>query len=144
MFLKIGHRLTVYLYHLERTRFLYQILRHDTHTRSNLQYRKIGTCIYGVGYRLGYVQVGQKVLAEVLLRSYLFHGDKDTIFFSFVQKKTNWIHIQSVLAMLSLQKSFRFYFISTFMSLLTFTASATHTATTNVTINNAVIIFSFL
>jgi hypothetical protein len=30
------------------------------------------------------------------------------------------------------------------MSLLTFTASATHTATTNVTINNAVIIFSFL
>ena len=87
MFLKIGHRLTVDFYHLERTRFLYQILRHDTHTRSNLQYRKIGTCIYGVGYRLGNVQVGQKVLAEVLLRSYLFHGDKDTIFFSFVQKK---------------------------------------------------------
>ena len=144
MFLKIGHRLTVDLNNLERTRFLYQVLCHDTHPWSYLQYRKIRTSIYSVGYCLGDVQVGQKVLTEILLRSYLFHGDKITIFFSFIQKKADRIHIRSTFTMLSLQKSFRFYFISRFMSLLTFTASATHTATTNVTINNAVIIFSFL
>ena len=61
-----------------------------------------------------------------------------------MHKKTGRIRIQPVSFYTFFLKLSRIYFISRLMSLLTFTASATHTATTNVTNNNAVIIFSFL
>lgn len=85
MLLKISHAFTVDLYNLKRTRFLNEILGHDTHARSYLQHGKFRTSIHRIGYRLGNVQVSQKMLAEVLLRSYLFHlGAK----IRFCEKKT--------------------------------------------------------
>ena len=78
MLTKIGHRLTVDFHHLEGTGFLHEILGHNTHTRSYLQYRKIRTSINGIRNGLGNIQISEKMLAEILLRTYLFHADKGT------------------------------------------------------------------
>ena len=63
MLLKICHRLTVDLDDLKWARFLNKILSHDAHARPYFEHRKVGTGIYGIGYRLGDIQVGQEVLA---------------------------------------------------------------------------------
>ena len=60
---QIRNTLAVYLNHLQRARFLHQILRHHSHTRPHLQYGQIGVgLIHGVSYALGYRQVSQEVL----------------------------------------------------------------------------------
>ena len=63
MLLKICHRLTVDLDNLKWARFLNKILSHNTHAWTYFEHRKVGTGIYGIGYRLGDIQVGQEVLA---------------------------------------------------------------------------------
>ena len=73
MLLKISHRLTVDLHHLERARFLNEKLRHHTHTWTNLQDRQFWTGVHSIGYRLGDIQVSQKMLTKILLGSYLLH-----------------------------------------------------------------------
>ena len=79
MLLKIGHRLTVDLHYLERPWLLNEKLRHHAHTWSYFENGDFRTGIYGIGYRLGNIQVGQEMLTEVLLGSYLFHGCKINI-----------------------------------------------------------------
>ena len=74
--LKISHTLAVNLYHLEWTRFFNQILRHNTHTRTNLEYRNLRTSIYCISDALGYIQVSQEVLTQIFLRTNLFHAAK--------------------------------------------------------------------
>lgn len=76
MLLKIGHRLTVDLYHLEWTRLLNKELGHHTHTRTHFQNGKVRTCINGIGYLLSDIQVGQEVLTEILFGSNLLHNAK--------------------------------------------------------------------
>ena len=44
----------VNLDNLERTGLFYKILRHDTHSRANLQYGQVWAGIYRVSYALGY------------------------------------------------------------------------------------------
>jgi len=56
-------------------------LRHHTHAWAYLQHRNIRTGIYRIGYTAGYCEVSQEMLTEVLLGSYLLHGDK-------IKKKT--------------------------------------------------------
>ena len=80
MLLKVCHTLTIDLHDLERTRFLHEILGHDTHARPHLKYWEIGKrLVYRISDSLCDTQVSQEVLAEILLRSYLLHlGDKGT------------------------------------------------------------------
>ena len=78
MFLQVSHRLTIDLNNLERPGLLYEKLGHHPHSGANLQDRYFRTCINRIGYLLGDIQVGQEVLAEILLGSNLFHGCKDT------------------------------------------------------------------
>ena len=73
MLLKIGHRLTVDLDHFEGAWLLNKELGHHTHTRTNFQNRNVWTCINGIGYLFSDIQIGQEVLTEILLRTYLFH-----------------------------------------------------------------------
>jgi len=63
MLLKICHRFTIDLDDLKWARFLNEILSHDAHAGTYFEHRKVGTGIYGIGYRLGDIQVGQEVLA---------------------------------------------------------------------------------
>ena len=78
MLTEIGHRLTVDLHNLKGSWFLHEILGHDTHARTNLQHGEVRTRINGVGNGLGYIQVCEKMLSEILFGAYLFHGCKDT------------------------------------------------------------------
>ena len=71
--LQIGHRLGVYLHHPHGARLLHQVLCEHTHAGSHLQYGQVGAGVHRVGYPAGYVKVGQKVLTQILLRSYLSH-----------------------------------------------------------------------
>ncbi len=73
-FVEVFHRFRVYFHDLYRSGFLDEILRQHTHSRAYFQYRYLRTCVYGVCYALGYAQIGQKMLAEILLWSYLFHN----------------------------------------------------------------------
>ena len=72
-FVKISHRLCVYLNNLRQARFLHQILCQHTHSRSNFQDRQLRTGIDRVGYAFGYREVSKEVLTEILLGANLFH-----------------------------------------------------------------------
>ena len=79
MLLKVSHALTIDLHHLQRTGLLHQILGHHTHTGTYLEHGQISIgFIHRIGYSLRDTQVGQEVLAEIFLGSYLFHGPKIT------------------------------------------------------------------
>ena len=51
---QVGHTLTVNLDNLEGTGLFYEILCHDTHAGSHLQYGQLGAGIYRVGNALSY------------------------------------------------------------------------------------------
>ena len=79
VFVEIGHRFAVNLHHLQWTRFLHQILRHDTHARAYLQNGQVSIwLIHGIGNALSYRQVSQEVLTQIFLWTYLFHACKVT------------------------------------------------------------------
>ena len=145
MLLQICHRLTVDLNDLEGARLLNEELGHHTHTWSYFQDRKIRTRVNCIGNLLGDVQISQEMLTQIFLRSYLLHADKGTHFFSDRKVKNEKSgqdsHLARFLMMLSLFLSSQFYLTPKFMSLLILNASVAHTATTNVIINNKVIVY---
>jgi hypothetical protein len=104
--LQIRHRLTIDLNHLEGARLLYEELGHHTHTWSYFQDWKIRTGVNCIGNLLGDVQISQKMLTQIFLRSYLLHADKGTTFFSDRKAKNEKSgqdpHLARFLMMLSL------------------------------------------
>jgi uncharacterized protein (TIRG00374 family) len=103
---EVSHTLTIDLHHLQRTWFLYEILSHDTHTRTDLQHREvIIRLIYRICNPLCDIQVSKEMLTQVLLWSYLFHsGCKDTkkseyiINLSFIFRTFAPMELKSILA----------------------------------------------
>lgn len=103
---EVSHTLTIDLHHLQRTWFLYEILSHDTHTRTDLQHREVTIrLIYRICNPLCDIQVSEKMLTQVLLWSYLFHsGCKDTkkseyiINLSFIFRTFAPMELKSILA----------------------------------------------
>ena len=74
MLIQVGHALRINLHDTQRPRLFSQILRQHTHTGSDLQNGQVRADVNGVGDATGYREVGQEVLTEVLLWSYLFHS----------------------------------------------------------------------
>ena len=73
LLVEVSHRLLVNLDGLDGAWLGDQKLRHHAHTRSDLEHRNVGTGIHRVGYGLSDAEVGEEVLAEVLLRPYGFY-----------------------------------------------------------------------
>ena len=73
MLVQIGHAFAVYLHHFQRTGFLHKILRHDAHAWPYFQHRQLRTGIHCVGNGFRNGEIGQEMLTQVFLRSYLFH-----------------------------------------------------------------------
>src|SRR5574344_2556233 len=74
MFVQIRHTLAVYLYHFQWAGLFHEILSHHSHAGSHFEDGQIWACINSIGYAFGNTEVGQKVLTEVFLGSYLFHS----------------------------------------------------------------------
>ena len=71
--MQVGNGFGVDLHHLHFAGLFHQILGEHTHSRAHFQHRDVGARVYSVGYAPCYVEVGQEVLAEVLLWFYLLH-----------------------------------------------------------------------
>ena len=70
---KVSHRLGINLDHLQLPALGHEVLRKHAHAGAHFKHGQARAGVHRVGYRLGNVQVGQEVLPEVLLWSYLFH-----------------------------------------------------------------------
>lgn len=71
--MEIGHALAVDLHGFHLARLLDEELCEDTHARADLENREVGAGVDSVGDAARNVEVGEKVLPQILLGSYLFH-----------------------------------------------------------------------
>jgi hypothetical protein len=79
MLVEIDDRLAVYLNHADLARLLHEILCEHSHAGADLQNGQVGTGVHRVGDAASYVEIGQKVLAEILFGSDLLdHRGKGT------------------------------------------------------------------